>query len=243
LYEIIKLTAQYIKFLHPDIISEIVTDNKKYQREWSQLLQENNVNPVIYLWENSPCAFPGVRRYAGSKEIAYFRKHTELSICEISGAVKLDDNDFPKQIWSFIFRGNKFQKNGPENYSLAHLADHKEYKNRLSSEFLVKSNDQSHELYGLFTCPTNTAFIPSSLLRPTDFSAAIRRMLIRKAQALYGHFCNILPPWINLSSDSTDRWDHTHFQWSDPVGNIDNIKLFLDFRNTTMKSIFNNSKV
>jgi hypothetical protein len=243
LYEIIKLTAQYIKFLHPDIISEIVTDNKNYQSEWSQLLKENNVNPEIYLWENSPCAFPGVRRYAGSKEIAYFRKHTELSIDEISGAVKLDDNDFPKQIWSFIFRGNKFQKNGPENYSLAHLADHKEYKNRLSSEFLVKSNDQSHELYGLFTCPTNTAFIPSSLLRPTDFSAAIRRLLIGKAQALYGHFCNILPPWINLSSDSTDRWDHTHFQWSDPVGNTDNIKLFLDFRNTTMKSIFNDLKV
>lgn len=243
LYEIIKLTARYIKFLHPDIIREIVIDNKTYQSEWRRHLLKNNVNPEIYLWENSPCAFPGVRRYAGSKEIAYFRKHTELSRDEISGAIKLDDNDFPKQIWSFIFRGNKFQKNGPDNYSLAHLADHKEYKNRLSSEFLVNSTNQSHELYGLFTCPTNTAFIPSSLLRPTDFSAAIRKLLISKAYSLYGHFCNILPPWIKLHSFSSDKWDHANFQWSDPVGHIDNIKLFLDFRNKTMKSIFNNLMV
>jgi hypothetical protein len=238
LYEIIKLSARYIKFLNPDIIREIVIDNQKHQSEWSQLLIDNNVNPKIYLWENSPCAFPGVRRYAGSKEIAYFRKHTELSNDEIIGALKLDDNDFPKQIWSFIFRGNKFQKNGPDNYSLAHLADHKEYKNRLSQEFLVNSTNQSHELYGLFTCPTNTAYIPSSLLRPTDFSPAIRKLLICKSHALYGHFCNILPPWIKLISCSTDKWDHTHFQWADPVGNIDNIKLFLDFRNETMKSMF-----
>jgi hypothetical protein len=238
LYEIIKLSARYIKFLNPDIIREIVIDNQKHQTEWSQRLIDNKVNPDIYLWKNSPCAFPGVRRYAGSKEIAYFRKHAELSNDEINGALKLDDNDFPKHIWSFIFRGNKFQKNGPNNYSLAHLADHKEYKNRRSKEFLVKPINQSHELYGLFTCPTNTAYIPSSLLRPTDFSPAIRKLLISKAHDLYGHFCNILPPWIKLISCSTDKWDHTHFQWSDPVGDIDNIKLFLDFRNETMKSIF-----
>jgi len=238
LYEIIQLTAQYIKFLNPDIIKKIVIDNEKHQNKWSQHLSINKINPEIYLWKNSPCAFPGVRRYAGSKEIAYFRKHVELSNNEISGAVKLDDNDFPKQIWSFIFRGKKFQKNGPDNYSLAHLADHKEYKNRFSSEFLVNTTNQSHELYGLFTCPTNTVFIPCSLLRPTDFSPSIRKLLISKAHSLYGSFCNILPPWIKLSPCSSEKWGHTNFQWSDPVGKEDNIELFLNFRNETMRSFF-----
>ena len=238
LYEIIKLTAKYIKFLNPDIIYELVNDNKKHQDKWSKQLENRKIPSEIYIWENSPCAFPGVRRYSGSKEIAYFRKHTELPNNKIEYAVKLDDNDYPKQIWSHIFRKNKFQKYGPKNYALAHLADHKKFNNRLFSEFDVQKPTEQHKLFGLFTCPTNTAYIPTSLLRPTDFSPAIRRLLINKSQDLYGDFCNILPPWIKLLQEANDPWGHTHFQWSDPVGDIENIKLFLEYRHETMNSIF-----
>jgi hypothetical protein len=237
LYEIVKLTTKYIKFLHPDIIYEIVNDNKQYQDKWSKQLKNRKILPEIYLWEKSPCAFPGVRRYAGSKEIAYFRKHAQLSDHEITDAARLDDNDFPKHIWSYIFRGNKFQKNGPKNYALAHLADHKEYKNRLYSEFDIQKPSEKHKLFGLFTCPTNTAYIPTSLLRPTDFSAVIRKLLIGKSYDLYGDFCNVLPPWINLNFDTNDQWDQSHFKWSEPVGNMENIKLFLEFRHQLIESI------
>ena len=239
LYELIRLTAKYIKFLNPQIIEEIVKDNIKNQSAWSQKLENKNIDPKIYLWEKSPCAFPGVRRYAGSKEIAFFRKHTELSDKEINDAVRLDDNDFPKQIWSFIFRKNKFQKFGPKNYALAHLADHKEFNNRLFSEFEVKENKKSYKLFGLFTCPTNTAFIPTSLLRPTDFSPTIRRLLIARAHNLYGDFCNILPPWIKLNNEET-VWKYSDFEWGDPVGEVGNVKLFLEFREETMNSILGN---
>jgi len=237
LYELIKLTAKYIKFLNPDIIREIVNDNNWHQAKWAEQLENRGISPKIYLWENSPCAFPGIRRYAGSKEIAYFRKHTQLKNSEIKDAVKLDDNDYPKQIWSHIFRKNKFQKYGPKHYALAHLADHKDFNNRLFKEFDVQISTEQHKLFGLFTCPTNTAYIPTSLLRPTDFSPAIRRLLIGKANDLYSGFCNILPPWINLNQKSNDPWDHTCFQWSEPVGNVENIKLFLEFRRETMESI------
>jgi hypothetical protein len=237
LYEVIKLTAKYTKFLNPEIVRAIVDDNRKHQVEWSGQLKGRNICPEIYLWENSPCAFPGVRRYAGSKEIAYFRNHTKLSKGDIEDAIRLDDNDFPKQIWSHIFIGNRFQKRGPEKYALAHLADHKEHNNRLFAEFHVKSTGRQHKLFGLFTCPSNTVYIPTSLLRPTDFSPAIRRLLISKAQDLYGSFCNILPPWINTFS-AISNWDHTHFKWADPVGEIENIELFLEYRDKTMRSIF-----
>ncbi|MCI5224311.1 MAG: hypothetical protein D3924_16990 [Candidatus Electrothrix sp. AR4] len=237
LYELIKLTAKYIKFLHPDIIREVVNDNNQHRARWSEQLEKRNISSAIYLWENSPCAFPGIRRYAGSKEIAYFKKHTKLSSSEIKHAVKLDDNDYPKQIWSYVFRENKFQKYGPENFALAHLADHKEFNNRIFSEFNIKNLTDQHQLFGLFTCPTNTAYIPTSLLRPTDFSPTIRQLLVIKSQDLYGDFCNILPPWINLNPEVNIPWDQTHFQWSDPVGTAENIKLFLEFRNETMESI------
>lgn len=237
LYELIKLTAKYIKFLHPYIVREIVNDNQKYRTQWSEQLEKRNIFPEIYLWDNSPCAFPGVRRYAGSKEIAYFRKHTELTDNEIPHAVMLDDNDYPKQIWSYIFRENKFQKYGPKNFALAHLADHKDFNNRVFSEFNIQNLTEQHQLFGLFTCPTNTAYIPTSLLRPTDFSPSIRQLLICKAQDLYGSFCNILPPWITLNPEVNTPWDHKHFQWANPVGETENVKLFLEFRKETMDSI------
>lgn len=237
LYELIKLTAKYAKFLNPEIVLEVVKDNNKHKDNWAKELEKRGVASSIYFWDNSSCAFPGVRRYSGSKEIAYFRRHTELSSREIQNAVTLDDNDFPKQIWSYIFRGNKFQKYGPKNFALAHLADHKECNNRLFGEFDVESQVEQHQLFGLFTCPSNTAYIPTSLLRPTDFSPAIRKLLICRAYQLYGAFCNILPPWIKLNPELTIPWDLTHFQWSDPVGEIENVKLFLEFRKETMESI------
>ena len=237
LYELIKLTVKYAKFLHPEIVRDVVNDNNKNKDNWSAKLEKRNVSSSIYLWDNSSCAFPGVRRYSGSKEIAYFRKHTELSRNEIHHAVALDDNDFPKQIWSYIFRENKFQKYGPNNFALAHLADHKEYNNRLFGEFDIKNQSEQHQLFGLFTCPSNTVYIPTSLSRPTDFSPAIRKLLISRAHYLYGSFCNILPPWIKLNPELNIPWDIKNFQWPDPVGEPANAKLFLKFRKETMESI------
>ncbi len=237
LYELIKLTAKYTKFLHPEIVREIVKDNNYNKEVWSTKLDKHNISFSIYLWENSPCAFPGVRRHSGSKEIAHFKKHTKLSSHEIPHAVTLDDNDFPKQIWSYIFRENKFQKHGPKNYALAHLADHKEYNNRLFREFDVENKSEQHQLFGLFTCPSNTVYIPTSILRPTDFSPAIRKLLISRSHQLYGNFCNILPTWIKLNPELNIPWELSHFRWSDPVGEPNNVKMFLEFRKETMESI------
>ena len=128
LREIMVLIAKYIKFLHPRIIESIVEDNKIHKSEWSEKLLQREINPEIYLWENSPCVFPGVRRYAGSKEIAFFNGHTNLEENKIHSAIKLDDNDFPKHIWAFIFTGKDFRKAGPKNYSLAHLQTIKNIK-------------------------------------------------------------------------------------------------------------------
>ena len=237
LIEVIRLSARFVKFLDPRIVLEIVEDNNKNRDVWVKGLESRSISPEIYLWENSPCAFPGVRRYAGSKEIAFFRNHTHLSEDQIHGALKLDDNDFPKQIWSFVFRERPFQKYGPKHHALAHLADHKEHNNRLLSEFEIEPNHTQHQLFGLYTCPTNTVYMPTSLLRPTDFSPVIRKLLIHKAHDLYGKFCNILPPWIKLDHEVDSKWAHTNFEWADPVGTTENVGKFLDFRSDFMMSI------
>jgi len=236
IYQLAKITTRYIRFLNPDIIGAIIENNVKYYEEWRKLLLLHNINPDLYLWELSPCCFPGIRRYAGSKEIAHFRKQTEMNKSEIPNALKLDDNDFPKQIWSFIFRGKQFNKSGPDDYALAHLFDHKESKNRMEDELeFTNGNDYSRPYFGLYTCPTNTVYIPNSLLKPTDFNSILRRLLFKKAESLYKDYCNILPPFIKIPNFDNEKWNIENFQWSECVGTIDNINLFLEYRNNYMK--------
>jgi len=186
IFQLAQVTTKYIRFLNPIIIEKITEDNKNHYEEWNNILTKNKINPELYLWESSPCCFPGIRRYAGSKEIAYHNKQTVIQKNEIKNALKLDDNDFPKQIWSFIFRGKQFSKYGPNDYSLAHLFDHKESKNRMSSELnFINGINYSEPFYGLYTCPTNTIYMPNSLLKPTDFNLTLRRLLFQRAWFLY----------------------------------------------------------
>lgn len=233
--KMVKLITPYIRFLHPDIIDAIVKDNEKNQDFWRKKLINHNINPDFYLWEKSSCTFPGIRRYAGSSEISFYRKRSAQNIPSIKDALHIDDNSFPKQIWSFIFRGKPFQNYGPSGYSLAHLADHKDYKNRRDKEFEI-IDKAPEKLYGLFTCASNIVYIPASLIKPTDFSSDIRLLLLNKAQNLYGKMCNIIPPNLRIKKTSLD-WDINNFDWAEPVGTKTYLNNFFEFRYSKMESL------
>jgi hypothetical protein len=241
IYQLAQIATKYIRFLNPKIIETITLDNIEHYNEWYDLLSINNINPNLYLWEMSPCCFPGVRRHAGRKEIAFFKKQPELNKNEIPNALKLDDNDFPKQIWSFTFRGKQFGKFGPAAYSLAHLFDHKASKNRMEDELeFINENKFSEPYYGLYTCPSNTVYVPNSLLRPTDFNLTLRRLLFLKAESLYKDYCNILPPFIKIPNFEDEKWNIENFKWGECVGNTDNVSIFLCYRNNFMMNIKQN---
>ena len=133
LRELARAMAPFVRFLDPGIVEGVVEDNRRFGGEWSASLEALGIDPAIYLWEGSPCAFPGGRRYAGSTEIAVFRKRAESSEPPPQ-CLSLDDNDYPKHLWSFVFTGKPFRKRGPDGYQLAHLFDHKEYGNRWRDE-------------------------------------------------------------------------------------------------------------
>jgi len=237
-YQLAQIATKYIRFLNPIIIEKITKDNMKHYEEWRDYLIYKKINPELYLWDLSPCCFPGIRRYAGSKEIAYFRRQTEMKKHEILNALKLDDNDFPKQIWSFTFRGKKFGKFGPDDYSLAHLFDHKNSKNRMEEELVFPEDQKFKEAYfGLYTSPSNTVYIPNSLLKPTDFNLSLRGLLFQKAESLYKNYCNILPQHIKIPKTEDEKWNINKFQWGDCVGSLDNINLFLTYRNNYMEKL------
>lgn len=230
-----KVVAKLCRFLKPEIILAIVEDNEQHRVEWCQNLAMRGIDPLAYLWPRSACTFPGVRRYAGSTEIAIFRKRANG---EVADALALDDNDYPKHLWAFTLTGKKFQKQGPPNYALAHLADHKVYKNRVNEDFRIISAEGRTELHGLFTAATNTCYTPTATIRPTDFSIQMRNLLMRRAADLYGSFCNILPSWLEIPEAKNSAWKLSQFEWSDPVGNLEFISSFISFRYDRMKNLF-----
>jgi hypothetical protein len=61
LLQLAEITTPYIRFLHPDIVLAVVEDNEYRRKEWCSRLVEHQINPSLYLWERSACAFPGVR--------------------------------------------------------------------------------------------------------------------------------------------------------------------------------------
>jgi hypothetical protein len=233
--ELAHATIPLVRFLNPDVVRAVIDDNEHYRESWIEILKSRGIDPSAYLWEGSPCAFPGVRRYAGSREIAAHRGHATHNETQKLNALALDDNDYPKQIWSFILRGAQFSKFGPEGYALAHLADHKDHGNRFATDFEVSEEGTGpRPLYGLYTCPTNTVYIPLSLIKPTDFAGTLRALLIRRAHQLYGSFCKILPPFLRIPQTYTPEWDINEFEWADPVGTTKHIPGFLVFRRDRM---------
>jgi hypothetical protein len=238
-----KIVMPYVRFLNPDIVAAIVKDNELHRKEWSQELKARGINPEVYLWERSACAFPGVRRYAGSREIALYRGHAKNDETKFEQALRLDDNDCPKHIWSFTFLRKKFPKHGPNGYALAHLADHKKYGNRFEHDFCVVDGRPQSELFGLYSCPTNTVFIPTSMIKPTDFGVQLRNLLLQRAEHLYKEYCSLLPDWLNFRPAPSAAWAHTEFDWAAPVGDTTGVEEFLDYRGNFLNELFGATKV
>lgn len=231
-----KMITPYVRFFHPNIVQQVVEDNERNRQQWRKKLVSRNIDPDYYLWDKSSCAFPGIRRYTGSKEIAHYRNLLGQVELGISDALRLDDNSFPKHIWSFIFRGKVFQNFGPVGYSLAHLADHKDYKNRREEEFEA-TGITPEKLYGLYSCASNTVYMPTTLLKLTDFNAQARLLLLHKAQSLYGTFCSLLPPTFRLKSQNSDDWHVDNFDWCEPIGAGATLDSFFQFRAEVIDSL------
>lgn len=230
--------APFVRFLHPDIVAAVADDNERHRGDWSSRLRECGIDPGIYLWEHSPCAFPGVRRYAGSREIARYRGHTSDRDVQPEHALRLDDNDFPKHLWSFVLRGRPFQKFGPEGYALAHLADHKEHNNRWADEFDLAGDGAAPAFFfGLYTSAANTVYVPTNFLKPTDFSGTLRTMLQRKAEKLYGDRCRLTPPSLSVKPAPSPDWEIDQFSWNEPVGTTGNIEEFLNYRSKLINDL------
>ena len=230
IFQLAAVITPLVKFLQPSIVQRVVDDNSLNRTGWSAELARLGVDPDAYLWEGSPCAFPGVRRYTGSQEIAQFRGKARSAPDRPDNCLSLDDNDYPKHLWAYVFTGKPFRKRGPKGYQLAHLADHKAHNNRWQEEFAVESATDPPQLFGLYTSPTNLAYVPSNFLKPTDFSGTLRTLLLKKAYQLYGNIARLAPPPLVEKIECNPEWQPDNFEWGACVGSTEHLGDFLQFR-------------
>lgn len=233
-----RIITKYVRFLNPDIVDAVVQDNMRQMARWHDLLEQCGIDSSQYLWDGSPCCFPGVRRHSGTKEINAFRGKTQ----EFDNAISLDDNSYPKQIWSYVFRDSGFSNYGPKGYQLAHLIDHKDTTSRFSSELISKGGERIEAVPGLFTCATNAVYVPTDFLKPTDFESGLRGLLQRKAFDLYSDVSQPLPSGMNVVETEDPRWRVEAFEWPQPVGTLDYVEDFLRYRNAKMEELFEKRK-
>lgn len=237
LLELARAMAPFVRFLHPGVVYAVAEDNRRMGADWSARLEALGIDPAIYLWDGSPCSFPGVRRYAGNKEIAVFR-HQAMEQDVPSQCLALDDNDYPKHLWAFVFTGKPFRKRGPDDYRLAHLFDHKRYRNRWREELNFPPGATEAILpYGMFTSAANSVYVPLAFLTPTDFSSKLRSLIQRRALQLYGNICRVVPPPLAVKPCDDPNWEIENFRWSAPVGDMDYVPDFLEFRRKRMMEL------
>jgi len=235
-----KILLPHIKILSPDIVKLIVEDNNKNLSNWTAMFQNIGIRPDIYLWENSPVTFPGIRRHAGSKEITSFNDSPKKA--KGNNALVLDDNAYPKELWSYVIRNSKYDRTNPPNYSLAHIVDHKDYKTRNNDELKGFEKTEDKNLFaGLYTSCVNTVWVPNSLLKPTDHKGKLRKLLIQIIDKYYGSICTVLPHKLSFNLDNIEEnWQLENFPKPTIVGNVDNIANFIQFRNDIIEEKIKN---
>ncbi|HEX7413322.1 MAG TPA: hypothetical protein VF411_04690 [Bacteroidia bacterium] len=228
--QLAKILLPHIKVLSPEIVKVIVEENNNKLAEWTNEFNNIGIRADIYLWKNSPITFPGIRRHVGKDEEMTVKK--SRTNARANDALLLDDNSFPKELWSYVLRGRKADKNGPSNYSLAHILDHKDYKSK--NEYELKGFKTSGEnLYaGLYSSCANTIWVPNNLLKPTDHKGNLRKLLIQIIDKYYNSVCTILPHDSSLDLENIeDEWKLDNFPKPEIVGNIDKAKDFIAYRN------------
>jgi len=57
------------------------------------------------------------------------------------------------------------------------------------------------------------------------------------ALELRGKFCNLLPNFLRIPKNVSPNWAVDQFSWADPVGTMDHIEAFLEFRNERMTKL------
>ncbi|AZZ37456.1 hypothetical protein CIK05_11850 [Bdellovibrio sp. qaytius] len=237
MHEALKGITPFIQFIHPNVIEQVVAHNSKIANLVTQMADQG-IPVDRYFWDQSPCLFPGIRRFVGQSDDIYKRKVVPASGRAEFQAIYIDDNSYPKELWSYICRGTKFQKKNPEGYEFAHFFIHKAESEIGIQHELLGAEKYNSTISGFFTSAAGSAYIPKSLARVTDLNLKARKLIQLKCVEIYGSVCKVLPPGVELKIESDD-WKTADFEWAKFTGeSVDSrVQDFLRFRESELERL------
>lgn len=213
--------------LHPDIVSYITESNFSF-KEVFQRYSHKKLNIHEFLFNGSDCVFPGVRRPLNRETNKAKWKNNIYN----DGTI-LNDNTYPRHIWSFLVNGKSYSSTNWKttslnNFELAHIFGHKKEETELEKKSFTRF-DENKNPHFLFTSASNVVLIPKGLTKPTDKNESIKLCYYQRHIDLYGenflHMSGfkqkLLPEWYN------------EINWIDPILPLDwkeKIDLLIKYR-------------
>ncbi len=76
------------------------------------------------------------------------------------------------------------------------------------------------------------------LARWLEQEMSIETVVLDPATQLYGNICRIVPPPLAVKPCEDQNWSLDNFRWSTPVGGMDNVPDFLEFRREHLGELF-----
>lgn len=234
------LLTPYLKFINPKIIEKITLSNNELESYFRAYMASSGIDYKYYIWKSCSTMFPAIRRANGKTDNEFKKRQLPIELRSEKNAIYIDDNSYPKHIWAFIFTGQQFSNKGPIGYELAHIFEHKAV-DRINDELSAQDDsnyDISKPLSGMFTSAACLMYAPRTFVKVTDHSLQARRLIQRKIMELYKDTTSILPPTIELKKQD-EEWEIDSFVWGKPVGDLDQIELFLEYRKDRLEKILN----
>jgi hypothetical protein len=234
--EATKVLVPYLKLLNPNVIRKLEKANREIMNWFEEYLSEFGINPKSYIWEGCVTAFPGIRRANGKTDDQFKRKQLPVELREKKQAIYIDDNSYAKHIWAFLYTNSHFSNNGPSNYELAHIFEHKAV-DRLAKEIDYTGEEYNFDVIsGFFTMSAGTVYLPRTFVKVSDHNNYVRNLFQRKIIDLYKNDCNILPPGVEIRRIE-DAWELDDFSWPQTQHETENIDMFLEFRKNRIRDI------
>jgi len=226
-------------FISPAIVKAIANANGEYRSKFKDVCPRG-IDISDYLFDGSACVFPGVRRFVG---IA--RKEERQKYIPSERAV-MDDNIFPRHIWTFLAVGKPYsaptaRAAGLDRLELAHIFSHKKGKQELE-ERCFRNYSSRPPPFALFTCAGNVVLFPRGLAKPTDQLEEVRIAFFKRYVDLYGE----APlPWPGgLKNSVVPDW-YGDLKWRKvwkPPDWEKKVKYLLEYRHRRLSHIFRNAQ-
>lgn len=211
--DVARALAKVIVFPHVDIVRYIAELNKK----WRPSLLKNYPNLIRwgdYLYENSACVYPGVRRKSGTSEKNYDRGKYYPAAKAI-----IDENERVRHFWTFLVLGksytnDNYKRGGLDKFELAHILAHKASNMKVDSGLFTEvPNGADEKHHGLFTCASNVALVPKGMAKPSEMGL-VRAAVFKRYFELYSYeFAGGLKGFV---LPEKLKW-YKKLEWLDPV--------------------------